>query len=105
MNLLRNACEAVKDGSSPSVHVTVTEQDGRAFVIVEDNGPGIEPSARHKLFDAFYTTKPNGMGMGLAISKSIMDSLDGNLKFEPAQPTGSRFIVQLPIIDSGNSTQ
>ncbi len=97
VNLLRNACDATKGQSSPEVVVTVHQRDGSACVIVQDNGPGVEQSERHKLFDAFYTTKPSGMGMGLAISKSIMEILDGSLRFEPAIPSGARFLVQLPI--------
>lgn len=96
VNLLRNACDAVKDQDSPRVIVTVAQQDAVAQVSVQDNGPGIEPADWNRLFDAFYTTKPGGMGMGLAISKSIMESLDGRLQFSPVVPNGAKFVIQIP---------
>jgi two-component system sensor histidine kinase DctS len=63
---------------------------------VEDNGPGIVESKRPHLFDAFFTTKPGGMGMGLAISKSIVEAHEGILRFEPREDIGARFLVELP---------
>jgi signal transduction histidine kinase len=63
---------------------------------VEDSGTGIEASDINKIFDAFSITKKNGMGMGLAICRSIIESHDGNLSASRGTPHGSIFAVVLP---------
>ena len=63
---------------------------------VEDCGPGIEPrTAAEDIFEAFITTKPHGMGLGLAICRMIVERHDGKLGVAPAQPSGSAFSVDL----------
>jgi len=73
-------------------------QDGviRAFVSVRDSGTGFKPEEMDRLFEAFYTTKPQGMGMGLAISHSIIEAHGGRLWAEPNQGPGVTFLFSLP---------
>jgi len=66
------------------------------LITVEDSGIGIEPQNLDRVFDAFFTTKSHGMGMGLPICRSIVESHDGHLSVAPAQPHGSIFQVSLP---------
>jgi signal transduction histidine kinase len=63
---------------------------------VEDTGPGIEAKNLDKVFDAFVTTKPGGMGLGLAICRMIIDRHGGQLSASPAQPRGAVFRMVLP---------
>ena len=63
---------------------------------MEDSGPGIDPGRADDIFDAFITTKPNGMGLGLAICRMIVQRHEGRLSAAPAVPTGSIFRVTLP---------
>jgi len=73
-------------------------QDRRtaATIIVRDHGTGLEPAQVERLFDAFYTTKPHGMGMGLAISRSIIESHGGRLWVEPHPGSGTTFAFSVP---------
>lgn len=95
VNLLQNACDATCQCTSPYVKVFVERDDARIRVTIGDNGPGVDFDKRSKLFDAFFTTKPTGMGMGLAISKSIVETHGGDLTFDSTDD-GARFHIHLP---------
>jgi len=69
---------------------------GQAQVTVEDSGTGLDPNTAGKIFDPFYTTKPTGMGMGLSISRSILQSHGGRLWAAPNDGTGTSFHFTLP---------
>ena len=71
----------------------------RRFVEVQDTGPGLDPEKLDRLFQSFYTTKPDGMGMGLAISRSIIEAHNGRLSAEPNKPRGAIFRLTLPSKD------
>jgi len=71
--------------------------DNCVRIAVSDNGPGIDPQTVQHVFDAFSTTKPEGMGMGLAISRSIIDAHGGRLWTEANDPYGVTFQFTLPI--------
>jgi len=66
---------------------------------VQDSGPGFDPNSLEHLFDAFYTTKPQGLGMGLSISRSIIDAHGGRLWATANAPCGAVFQFTLPIGD------
>ena len=67
------------------------------MVSVADTGPGIDPQHTDRLFAAFFTTKPEGIGMGLAISRSIIEAHGGRLWAEKNEPCGAVFHFTLPI--------
>jgi len=99
VNLIRNAIEAM-DGITGERRIlrlrTEREADNAIIVAVEDSGPGIDPGRADDIFDAFITTKPHGMGLGLAICRMIVQRHEGRLSAAPAEPTGSIFRVALP---------
>jgi signal transduction histidine kinase len=72
-----------------------------ALLSVQDSGAGLKPEAMDQLFEAFYSTKPQGMGMGLAISRSIIEAHGGRLWAEPNQEPGATFLFSLP--DAGHA--
>ena len=99
INLVRNAIEAMdalKDGRRLLQLRSARDGDGTIVVEVEDCGPGIDPGRLPNIFEAFITTKPDGMGLGLAICRMIVERHDGKLAAAPAQPSGSVFSVILP---------
>jgi C4-dicarboxylate-specific signal transduction histidine kinase len=96
VNLLSNACEAVAGNPAGERRVSiVTRADAdRVLVEVTDNGCGL--SDPHRIFDAFYSTKAEGLGMGLAIVRSIVSSHDGRVWAEAVPAGGTTFHVSLP---------
>jgi C4-dicarboxylate-specific signal transduction histidine kinase len=99
LNLLMNAAEATLPvyDRARLVSVRSGEHDGRtALVEVEDSGTGIEPENAQRIFDAFFTTKAEGMGMGLSICRSIVEAHGGKLWAEASTPVGSMFRIMLP---------
>jgi signal transduction histidine kinase len=72
-----------------------SELDGgeEASITIEDSGTGIAPENIDRIFNTFFTTKPQGMGMGLAICRSIVESYDGRLTASPGHPHGAVFQV------------
>ena len=73
-----------------------TESDD-VLVAVRDSGPGLAPAALERLFEAFYTTKPDGLGMGLSICRSIIEAHGGRLWASANSPRGAVFQFTLPV--------
>jgi signal transduction histidine kinase len=101
LNLLTNAIEAmswVGEGPRELWVETARGESAEGLVItVRDSGPGFDPTSLDRLFDAFYTTKPDGLGMGLAISRLIVESHGGRLWATRNAPTGATFQFTLPV--------
>ena len=99
LNLLINGIEAMNRSNEGSRELGVsTERDGSSGVLIaiRDSGVGLNPENLEHLFDPFYTTKPDGMGMGLAISRSIIEAHGGLLWATPNTPCGAVFQFTLP---------
>ena len=108
LNLINNAFYAVSakktsgkdDNYKPAVIVSTKRVPGKIEIVVHDNGNGIPPKIREKIFQPFFTTKPTGEGTGLGLSLSydiITKGHSGDLKVETREGEGSEFIVQLPV--------
>jgi len=100
VNLLTNAIDAMSDadGSDRAVAIDAALDDaGQVRVIVEDTGPGLHEDDMDRLFESFYSTKVKGMGLGLPISRSIMEAHGGRLWCEPTGGRGARFVLMIPI--------
>jgi signal transduction histidine kinase len=102
INLLLNAADACRSLQAERRRVvvrTATERRGEetwSVASVTDTGKGIEPEVRARIFEAFYTTKSDGLGMGLSISRSIVLRHDGELAVFQNPPSGATFAVRLP---------
>ena len=95
MNLILNAIEAMKD-SGGELTVKSQLQDGQLQFSVSDTGPGLPAGSVDQIFSAFFTTKPQGSGMGLAISRSIVESHGGRLWATANEGRGATFHFTLP---------
>ena len=100
LNLIINAVEAMGGTSDGPRELVVSSKKNDLqdlLVAVRDSGPGLDPNSLDHLFTAFFTTKPKGMGMGLAISRSIIESHSGRLWATPNNGQGATFQFTLPI--------
>jgi signal transduction histidine kinase len=99
LNLLQNAIEALSHSEARRriLLVRCSRWEDQGIVIrVEDNGPGIAPADRSRIFDAFFTTRPEGLGMGLLIARSVIRAHGGRLDVETRSPAGTAFVIHLP---------
>lgn len=101
LNLINNGMDAMHDLPADrrvlTVRTCVGADDNCGIILVEDNGPGIAEKDKLKLFMPFFTTKSEGLGMGLSICRSILDSLGGRISFDNRPERGSVFRVELPL--------
>lgn len=101
VNLIDNSLEAFEKGQNgKSVSVSTRHDLARDVIVAEvaDNGRGIAPSDFQKLFQPYFSTKGRGTGLGLAIVQRIVSEHGGKIKAVPNQPSGARFIVELPAV-------
>ena len=98
MNLMLNAIEAMKDTAGELTIKTELGGDGQLLISVTDTGVGLSQEHSEQIFNAFFTTKPQGSGMGLSISRSIIESHGGRLWAADNSPRGAKFYFRLPTI-------
>jgi signal transduction histidine kinase len=99
LNLVLNATEAMAAVDKGTRDLLISSEQSRTngvLVTVRDSGPGIDPERIERIFDAFYTTKPSGMGMGLSICRSIIDAHGGRLWVDAVEPRGAALQFTLP---------
>ncbi|HVY46873.1 MAG TPA: ATP-binding protein, partial [Minicystis sp.] len=94
LNLIRNAREAMPQGGELTVGVGATDEG--VAIRVDDEGPGIPEDVRASIFDPFFTTKQRGTGLGLAVTREIVEAHRGTIRCEPRAPHGTRFVIELP---------
>jgi two-component system, LuxR family, sensor kinase FixL len=97
LNLIRNAVESMEACDVRELTVDTVAQDGTVLVRVADTGGGIPPEIEAKLFQPFVTTKPEGMGIGLSVCRTIVEAHGGRLWVQPNAGTGSVFNFTLPV--------
>jgi PAS domain S-box-containing protein len=98
LNLVLNAAEAMSmvDRGARQLLITTEQGANGVLVAVRDSGPGIDPGHVERVFEAFYTTKPSGVGMGLSICRSIIDAHGGRMWADANEPRGAAFQFTLP---------
>jgi PAS domain S-box-containing protein len=95
INLLRNAIEA-KTEKSLNVHIQTALHNNLVQIYVRDNGPGIPPTIIHHIFDPFFSTKQTGTGLGLSLSRKIIELHKGSMRVQSEFGRGTCFIIELP---------
>jgi signal transduction histidine kinase len=99
LNMIMNAVEAMSEASNGPRDLLISTAEDMSkgvLVTVRDSGPGLSPENRDRLFDAFYTTKSGGMGMGLSICRSIIEAHGGRVWATANLPQGACFHFSLP---------
>jgi two-component system sensor kinase FixL len=100
MNLIRNAIDAARAGSGGAgggaVALSTRREGDRVALRVTDNGPGLDPDIRRSLFTPFVSTKPDGLGLGLAITRMLVEANGGEVTLEPRAPHGVEAVIRLP---------
>jgi len=97
LNLILNAIDAMPQGGELNVHVTQTSEPQGVAIIFRDTGGGIPAEMQARLFDPFHTTKPEGLGLGLFISRTIVQDHGGDIRVDSAPGEGTTFTIWLPI--------
>jgi two-component system sensor kinase FixL len=97
VNLLSNAIDAAADMADGIVRVRGCHDSGTIVIEVDDNGRGVATEIAEHLFEPFQTTKTRGMGLGLPLSRQIIEAHGGRIWWERAMPQGTRFHVLLPV--------
>jgi two-component system nitrogen regulation sensor histidine kinase NtrY len=97
LNLVDNAVEAVGGAGQVSLETIWLPESRRARIVVADDGPGIAPEDKERLFLPYFSTKSNGTGLGLSIVNQIVNDHGGTIWVEDATPQGTRFVVELPV--------
>lgn len=101
LNLIRNAVDAMVDTPRRELVLTIAAEEEMALVCVADTGPGISPDIADQLFQPFITTKRSGMGVGLSISRTIVEAHGGRIWLEPNESGGATFRFTLPRVNKG----
>lgn len=100
VNLFRNAMEAMHTADVSNLKITILVQSlaekNMALVIVQDSGPGLDQVMAKRIFEPFFSTKPSGIGMGLAISRALIEANGGQLWVDPDARPGAKFYFTLP---------
>jgi two-component system NtrC family sensor kinase len=96
-NLILNGLQAMETGGILTVSTAVDPEAGSCSVTIDDQGPGIKAEIREKLFTPFFTSKPGGTGLGLAVSYGIVKDHGGDIRVESVPEQGATFIVMLPL--------
>jgi two-component system sensor kinase FixL len=100
VNLVRNAIEALADTNNPQVWVRISKSAANeADILIEDNGPGFEGGVDQSPFDAFYSSKPGGMGLGLSICQTIMEAHGTKIVHDKAATGGAAFSFTLRLAE------
>jgi two-component system, LuxR family, sensor kinase FixL len=107
VNLVANAIDAASEQPDERGRVSVRVASNAAAITiqVEDNGRGVAPELADNIFDAYQTTKPRGMGLGLHLSRRIIQRHAGRLWWEPIEAGGARFVVELPTDGSSHNAE
>jgi signal transduction histidine kinase len=95
LNLMLNATQAMAEGGE--LLLRLGTDTGRAVLEVIDTGPGILPDVRKRIFDAYYSSRPGGSGLGLPTTRKILHQHGGDIQVDSQPGKGTRFIVTLPL--------
>jgi signal transduction histidine kinase len=97
VNIIRNATQAIQNQADGAILVRLSVKDHKLRILINDNGTGISDADRDRLFEPNFTTKSGGMGLGLAITKSILENYKGEISFQ-SEPGETTFFLEFPTV-------
>src|SRR5690606_28897050 len=104
LNLVLNACEAVSPRERKELHIeTCIGPSGGSRLVVSDSGPGFDPTNPEKVLQPFYTTKKQGLGLGLTICRAIVQAHGGSLQLANTETGGGRITIDFPPVAQRDS--
>lgn len=104
LNLVRNSIDALSGRETGAISIATARRSDVVEVVVSDTGPGVPPEVRERLFEPFVSTKPDGIGIGLSICRTIVEAHGGEIFFDTGAGNGSTFRFTIPIsVENGDS--
>ena len=96
-NLMMNACQAIKAQEiEGEIAISAVQQNGHVNILIRDNGPGIPSDKINQIFEPFYTTKDDGTGLGLYVTKQLVEKSNGKISVKSKFPSGVEFSLRFP---------
>jgi signal transduction histidine kinase len=105
INLIKNSIQAIPREKEGRIIIEITKNEVSALLRITDNGTGIPAELQNNLFEPNFTTKSSGMGLGLAITRRIIENFNGKIWFETSANSGTSFFVEIPLFDQNNADQ
>ena len=102
LNLVRNSIDALSDCETRTITVATVPRGDMVEVVVSDNGPGLPPEVRERVFEPFVSTKPDGIGIGLSICRTIVEAHGGKIAVDTDAKCGTGFRFSVPIFDESS---
>ncbi len=96
-NIIKNAIQSIPKEKEGLIEASIKSEGHTIFIAIKDNGKGISPELYSKIFSPNFSTKNSGMGLGLAISKKIIEQFNGSIRFESEKDHGTIFFIELPL--------
>jgi signal transduction histidine kinase len=104
-NLLENAKQAINAEQEGKIDVVLTKDENTATITITDNGHGISEEVAQRIFQPYFTTKSSGTGLGLAMTKKIIEFWKGQIWFESEEGKGTSFFIRLPVLRSSQQDE